>query len=437
MTPTTTPTTDVDPWTAGLDRYQRRRPNQTLVFGCAFLCSGPLPTRQEARALANLVLDRLARPGDGEPSVERETARADRHLFEVTAPARSGEPGLRAALDDISTHPLPDTGVGLWIVHGHARGQFALVARVHHRLMDGVSGSTMVDHIAAVLAGDQTPAPDAPATAPPPPTPWHRTLRTPQATARAITALLTPAFAVPSAARLQALPPRTATTPQRHAWTRVPLERLRAATTHGRTSVNDVHLAALTGALRTWYTQRGHPLPADVVALIPVHIHRHHHTTVGNRFAATRARLPVDEPDPRRRLSLIADRMRRVRRAFAHPCVETVLRVCPRAVIAWVMLRGFRPRSFTVMVTNVPGPARRLRPLGRVVDGVVPLNFLPADHVLSVVLMTYEDAACVSFTAHPDLDGIDDLPRLWAAALHDLLTPAPPAHTRPCRPADR
>jgi hypothetical protein len=87
------------------------------------------------------------------------------------------------------------------------------------------------------------------------------------------------------------------------------------------------------------------------------------------------------------------------------------------------MERYFRPSRSTLLSSNVRGPDHPLSLAGAPVREVLPLNFLPAGHRLSAVLVTLNGLASVGFTldtaAARDLA---DLPELWLRELEALRT---------------
>jgi hypothetical protein len=187
----------------------------------------------------------------------------------------------------------------LWEIHlvdGLGAGRFALVAKIHHALADGVSG---VD-IAALLLDVEPCAPDEPAagrrpwSAPPPPSnaellargateqirdaagalrslargddppggggPGVRARRSRRHRSRRDAPGGRPALAVQ----------RAADATRTYAWTRVPLDAVRAVKDRAGATVNDVVLAGVTGALRRHLLRDGHAVDGLVLkAMVP------------------------------------------------------------------------------------------------------------------------------------------------------------------------
>jgi diacylglycerol O-acyltransferase / wax synthase len=87
----------------------------------------------------------------------------DYHLRRTALPSPGGEAELRRLVARVMSQRLDRTKPlwEMWVVEGLADGRWGLVSKVHHCMVDGVSGAELL----AVLM-DLTP--DQPATEPPP-----------------------------------------------------------------------------------------------------------------------------------------------------------------------------------------------------------------------------------------------------------------------------
>jgi hypothetical protein len=97
----------------------------------------------------------------------------------------------------------------------------------------------------------------------------------------------------------------------------------------------------------------------------------------------------------------------------------------PPTVLAQASRLNFSTRLFNLLVTNIPGPQVPLYVLGRRLDDLLPVAFLPDHHALAVAIMSYNGAIDYGllgdYDALPDIDviahGIDEaLAELLAAA---------------------
>ena len=195
-------------------------------------------------------------------------------------------------------------------------------------------------------------------------------------------------------------------------------KRIRKA--HGGT-VNDVVLAVVAGALRSWLLTRGDAVPPGriVRALVPVSVRANEPTgAVGNRISAYLVDLPVGEPNPVVRLHRVSDAMR------AHR--ETGQAVGAEALIA---LAGFAPptlhglaarvagslswRLFNLIVSNVPGPQEPRYADGARLLATYPVVPLTKGQAVSIGVTSYNGA--LFYGLNGDRDAMADLDVLAAA----------------------
>jgi diacylglycerol O-acyltransferase / wax synthase len=201
---------------------------------------------------------------------------------------------------------------------------------------------------------------------------------------------------------------------RRWAWTSADLSELKQArASHGGT-INDVVLAAITGAFRDLLAQR-HQLTEGLVvrSLVPVSVRGPDEAgAVTNRVSAVLANLPVGEPDPLRRLSLIRQDMDSVKHTHQAVSAEILTGMLSLAAPMWLALgtrAAFRIRQPLVqtVTTNVPGPRSPLYILGRRLTALYP--YVPIGNAvrISVAILSYVDS--VSFGVTADYDSVPDL----------------------------
>jgi diacylglycerol O-acyltransferase len=188
--------------------------------------------------------------------------------------------------------------------------------------------------------------------------------------------------------------------------------RIRAA--HGGT-VNDVVLAAVAGALRTWLLTRGEPVRAStsIRALVPVSVRRPDEKgSLGNRISSFLVDLPVGEPNPVVRLQRISDAMQ------AHKDSGQAV-----AAEALVGLAGFAPptlhalgarvassmsrRVFNLIVTNVPGPQVPLYATGARLLTAYPVVPLAHGQAVAIGVTSYDGG--LYYGVNADRDGMPDV----------------------------
>ena len=159
-------------------------------------------------------------------------------------------------------------------------------------------------------------------------------------------------------------------------------------------TVNDVVLATVAGALQKWLRSRGVRTEGlELRALVPVSIRgRDEHHQLGNRIAAMRGPLPVYVEDPVARLHVVRhamDGLKDSKQALGAEVLAGMQALAPPTVFAQASRLNFSTRLFNLLVTNVPGPQFPLYLLGRELQDLFPVAFLPEeprardrDHVL-------------------------------------------------------
>jgi WS/DGAT/MGAT family acyltransferase len=198
-------------------------------------------------------------------------------------------------------------------------------------------------------------------------------------------------------------------------------KRIRAAADEG-TTVNDVVLASIAGALRTWLAHRGAEAPRLRVK-VPVSLHSgdEEPSAVGNRDSFFFADLPVAEPDPGARLAAVrretALRKREGDADLLYLFFSDLARVS-RAVERRVERLAATAASFSLCVSNVPGPRGPRYVLGGEVRAFYSLAEVAQRHGLRVAAFSFADE--LSFGLCADADAIPDLDVL-AAGLQDAI----------------
>jgi WS/DGAT/MGAT family acyltransferase len=342
----------------------------------------------------------------------------------------------------------------LWLVQGLERNRFALITKTHHALVDGISG---ID-IATVLF-DTKPVPDP--IEPdrdwvPRPTPSSAEL----AARGVVAAAETPFKLAHRALRAAGDPGHTAqriadagealaevawnlTNPapelplnveigshRRFAWTRAELADFKKIKDVLGGTVNDVVLTVVSGALRSWLRSRGVKLAGlELRALVPVSIRSEgEHGELGNRIAAMRGPLPVYIEDPVKRLEVVRrgmDGLKESKQALGAEVISRFNDFAPPTLLAQASRLNFSTRLFNLIVTNIPGPQIPLYVLGRELQDVFPVAFLPENHALAIAIMSYHGG--IDFGLLGDYDSMEDIETLASGiteSLADLLAAA-------------
>jgi WS/DGAT/MGAT family acyltransferase len=196
---------------------------------------------------------------------------------------------------------------------------------------------------------------------------------------------------------------------------------------HGGT-VNDVVLATVTGALRSWLLARGEILSsgAMVRAMVPVSIRRPGtpgEAAVGNAIASYVVDLPVGEVDAVMRLSQVSHSMRAVKEAYQAVGAEALVRIggfAPPTLhsLGARVVSRMSKRVFNVLVTNVPGPQFPLYAAGALMLEAYPVVPLVKGQAVAIGCTSYNGS--LTFGLNADRDAMKDVDML-ASCLEESL----------------
>jgi diacylglycerol O-acyltransferase / wax synthase len=427
------------------------RPEQPLHVGCLAMLEGPVPLERFAatidRRLARLPRyhERPVRPllDLALPRWQADaTYDVHHHVRRVGVPAPGGEAELRELVDRLfatrcdGAHPLWE----MTLIEGLQDGRAALLCKVHHAMIDGVSGAQVLAAITdAASAGPD--AVGAPGRAPRVP-PMAGTLERARTLAGALAATITPAgLAARAADAWQAavtvasfVRAPAASAPfngpirdGRHvAWADFALDDFLALRGAAGCKVNDVVLAVIAGGIRRHLLRRGVAVDGMALrALVPVSTRRDdEHLQLGNRVSAMFATLPVGEADPLARLRTVMAETRILKAARQSSGTELALAVLGAlpAALGPLASRVLPERALVNTVcTNVPGPREPRWLCGRRVVAVHPIVPIMLNIGLGFAIMSYAGrlSICATADAHLVPDAAE-LPAALQAALDEL-----------------
>jgi len=329
----------------------------------------------------------------------------DNHLHRVAVPAPGSFHELAEFVGDIASRPLDRSRPlwEMWVVEGLEHGYVALVAKMHHCAIDGVSGAESMVHIF-----DLSPTPEP--VEPPPwspeavPSDWDlvtgalasrlrtpaRVVRTVRNTARSVVGL-TRTLRGPDVSNptLPLTAPRTSfngavTAHRAVAFSKASLEEIKLVKNTFGTTVNDVVLAACTRSLRRWLLAHEGLPDRALVASVPVSVRSESDPTGGNRVSAMFVSLPVGEEDPVAALAAIREDTKGAKEIHGALGADTLQDWAEFAAPA-VAARAARfysanrlaerhPPLHNLIVSNVPGPPVPLYCAGARVVGVYPMG---------------------------------------------------------------
>ena len=338
----------------------------------------------------------------------------------------------------------------IWLVDRLSGGRFALIAKAHHALVDGISG---VD-ITTVLFDA---APDA-LDVPQPRTTWtarplpgraklfgeallERAI-VPQEMVRSVRALVrTPGRAITRAAKdiasvgattLTAVKDPAPASPfnvdigphRRGAFLDADLGELKAIKDALGGTLNDVVLTAVSLALGRYLRRRGECTDGlKLKAMVPVSVRADSERgALGNKVAAMWAPLPVHETDPAKALAGISAEMKGLKRsgqAVGANVLTNLAGFAPPTILSQAARLQARQPFFNLVVTNVPGPQFPLYLLARRMLVLYPIVPLARRQALGIAVMSYDGH--LGFGLLGDYDAMPELDRLardleWAIA---------------------
>jgi WS/DGAT/MGAT family acyltransferase len=355
----------------------------------------------------------------------------DDHVHHTTLPEPGGVEQLATLVGEIASRPI-DRRRPLWELwyvdglHADAGGEgggdlVALVTKIHHAAIDGVTGADLMAQLFDLEA--TTPLePDTPSTWEPDPIPNPLVLatdalthlltnpvklvralaRTIQGVADAVQEVRTPSSDHPSPA-LPLTAPRVrwtaSITPSRTvAFSRAALDDLRAVKAHFGVTVNDVVLAACTLAIRS-YLLAHDDLPDDpLICSVPVSVRGQSDIEASNQVSAMFVRLPVQLDDPAEVLATIHGETRAAKvmqSAIGAKTLQELAQFIPGAAFnqaarlySSLNLADRHKPIHNVIISNVPGPPIPLYAAGAQVRSVVPLGPLMEGAGLNITVLS-------------------------------------------------
>ncbi len=371
----------------------------------------------------------------------------DRHLHRVVLDAPGDERSLAEVVGEIASTPLcRDIPLWeFWVIEGLADGHFAILVKMHHSTIDGVSGANIMGHLL-----DLEPEPTTSAQAP---DRW-RAGRPPHAlellahslAARASEPLDLVRLVPDTAFRLAttvwrlgrqgndagptAVPftaPRTSfnatiTARRSVAFTDVSLADVKTVKDAFGVTVNDVVTAVVGGALRHYLEDLGELPEKSLLAAAPISVHDQTTKRAGaTKLSVMFSTLATDNKDPVDRLRTIASANFRAKEIHKMVGADTFMRWAEHF---WLNAFGLGARLYSTMhladhhrvvhnliLSNVPGPPVALYLAGARLVGLYPLGPITDGAGLNVTVLSNEDRVGFGIITCPDL-----VPRVWDLA---------------------
>ncbi len=409
--------------------------------------------------------------GIGQPVwIEEPELDLDAHVRRARLPSPGGIPELTEFVADLLARPL-DRSRPLWemvITEGLEGGRSALIVKLHHAILDGVSAASLLGTFL-----DLGPRPRA---VDPPEASWeaerlpsaaslvrralgavvhepglalgtiNRSLRTVTELAehrrRLVSGGSEPApspFAAPRTSLNGALSTR-----RKFAMASVSLAEVKLAGRAFGATVNDVMLATVGGALRDLLEERGEAIDVPLVAMVPVSTREResgspavtNEPTLGNKVSAMLVSLATTIDDPVERLNAVAESGRAAKtrtdvmgaRIIDDWAQLIVPALSTRAARLLSNLRVFDRVApvFNVTVSNVPGPQFDLWFAGCRIEALFPIGPVVEGIGLNITALSYMGGLHIGMLGCrrlvPDLDS---MPALIQSRLEDLVSAVP------------
>jgi diacylglycerol O-acyltransferase len=366
----------------------------------------------------------------------------DRHLFSITAPAPGDDHALGRVAGDLAAQVLDHAKPlwEMWLVEGLAGGRVAIVAKMHHATMYGAAGADLIGHIFDLdPAGQEIAPPDIPPEDEPHPSALRLLARAArsQATAPARLAkelvsstrnVASTAAGVarktfgdaPSSLRLAPRSPLNGSLTGRRdvAFGRVSLAEVKAVKNAVGGTVNDVILALVAQAMRSYFLARGEAPTEPLSISVPVAVGEGDVATT-DRIGAMLVSLPVDIDDPLEQLRQIVVTTQQSKSltkslgpdVFANWADLTAppLLIAGARLYSNLRLADFHRPLQNLVVSNVPGPPIPLYTAGARVESIYPLGPLLPGSGLNITVLSNQDNIDFGLLACPDL-----VPDLWS-----------------------
>ena len=382
----------------------------------------------------------------------------DYHVRRTALPDPGGNEELRNLIGRVMSQQLDRAKPlwEMWAVEGLDDGQWALISKVHHCIVDGVSGT---DLMSVLLSQHRDP--DVPAVGT-----WkadsepnsvelvahslvlragspYEVVRTMLSAARgprrvARKAVDTTRGLVNLRSLLDPNPTSSLNGPigphRRWDWARARLSDIRQIREVHGVTINDAVLAAITNGFRELLLARGESVEGRVIrTLVPVSVRAEdEHGTYNNKVSAMFAELPVELEDPTERLEALHQQMQYLKNSGQAVAAERLTALTGFAPAMLLTLAGrvatrLPQNSVNTVTTNVPGPQHPLYLSGRRLLEAFPFVPLGGHVRVGVAIFSYDGG--INFGVTGDFDAAPDIGVLCAGierGVAELLSTALP-----------
>ena len=317
-----------------------------------------------------------------------------------------------------------------WIVDGLQHNRWAILMKVHHCIADGIAATHLLARLcdngeggtfATAIRAAHEPARGGlrlPALMLNPidwiAGAWRTSLGVTTAAAQVLqgAAEIASGLLRPAAASSLTGP---VSTMRRYATVEVSLEDVARVCDRFEVTINDVALAAITDSFRTMLIRRGEqPQRNSLRTLVPVSVRSNDAADkTDNRVSVMLPYLPVEKADPVQQLRTVHARLTKAKASGqrqAGNIFVSAANAIPFPFTAWTVraLSRLPQRGVVTLATNVPGPRKRLRVMGREVIRLLPIPPLALQLRTGIAIMSYADRLVFGiigdYDAAPDVD---------------------------------
>ncbi|BBC68782.1 putative diacylglycerol O-acyltransferase tgs2 [Mycobacterium marinum] len=175
------------------------------------------------------------------------------------------------------------------------------------------------------------------------------------------------------------------------------LERIRAVKQAAGVTVNDAVLAMCAGALRYYLIEQDALPDASLIAMVPVSLRsKEQADSGGNMVGSVLCNLGTNVEDPAQRIEIISASMRANKKVLADlPRLQVLalsgLNMAPLTLAGVPGFLSTVPPPFNIVISNVPGGAQPLYYGGARLDGSYPLSNIPDGQALNITLVNNAD----------------------------------------------
>jgi diacylglycerol O-acyltransferase / wax synthase len=398
--------------------------------------------------------------------VEDDNIDLEYHVRHAALPWPGGERELGELVGLLQSTPI-DLSRPPWectIIEGLAGHRFAIFIKIHHSLIDGVSGMMLLQRAMSFDREESLVLPPF----------WSQGRGGARKAKRAGPA---PTMANVMASAIEGLSAQVKTLPQlaaafakilkrigdddegmaipfdtpysilngrvrekrRFATQQFPMERLRALAVAGQCTLNDVVLTICGGALRRYLLARDSLPDKPLVAGIPVSVRPSDDEGSGNAISFIVATLGTDIEDPVERLRAIKASVQHgkshIRSLPKKAMMQyTVLLMAPTIVTLLTGIGGRTRPMFNVTISNVPGPDKPLYFRGAELVAIYPASIITHGQALNITCESYAGSMNFGFTGcHTSVPSMQRIAVYAADAVAELEAALLPAKRRKAR----